>query len=112
MPTKSIITPKDIELEFHDIFEYSLERFREGAEEHGNFNPETDARNDFKEILDELSDSIIYLMMFITKLRRVYEKTDKVGYRHEIEAREPRKSGTSSKSNLDQIDIQLFGNLL
>ena len=99
MCTKSIITPKDIELEFHDIFEYSLERFREGAEEHGNFNPETDARNDFKEILDELSDSIIYLMMFITKLRRVYEKTDKLGYRHEIESRQPKTSGTSSNSN-------------
>ena len=98
MHTKSIIIQKDIEMEFHDIFEYSLERFREGAEEHGDFNPATDARNDFQEILDELSDSIIYLMMFITKLRRVYEKTDKLGYRHEIEAREPKRSGKSSNS--------------
>jgi len=47
----------------------------------------------------QLADSINYLMMFITKLRRVYEKTDKIGYRHEIEAREPRKSGKSSKSS-------------
>jgi hypothetical protein len=99
MPTKTIIRQKDIEKEFNDIFEYSISRFREGAEEHGDFNPETDARNDFKEILDELSDSIIYLMMFITKLRRVHEKTDKIGYQHKIESRQPKKSGTSSNSN-------------
>jgi hypothetical protein len=98
MHTKSIIIQKDIEMEFQDIFEYSLDRFRAGAEEHGDFNPETDTRNDFKEILDELVDSINYLMMFITKLRRVHEKADKIGYRHEIEAREPKRSGKSSNS--------------
>ena len=47
----------------------------------------------------QLADSINYLMMFITKLRRVYEKTDKIGYRHEIESRQPKTLGASSNSN-------------
>ena len=71
----------NIEAEFKEVWDYSLSRFRFGAIEYGEWNPDEDTRDIIEETKEEIGDVVIYAGMLLIKLNRLQEKLSKLGLR-------------------------------
>lgn len=57
-----------------DIFNKAIERQKQGLKVYGEFSPETDKRDLFKEIEEEFLDVINYSYFQILKIRNIKER--------------------------------------
>lgn len=62
-------TESDIETQIADLFASAMQKYRNGQQKHGDFNPMQDKRNLLNEAEEEILDAINYLAMFAVQQR-------------------------------------------
>jgi hypothetical protein len=65
---------KDVEDRFSWVYRFAIQRFRDGAKEHGIWRPDTDTYYHPSMIKEEAADGIVYLMMFFIHIEEMEKR--------------------------------------